>query len=122
MQGYSRAIVATVFQSFQTFNNAIFTTQTLYVALFALFSGFLSAGLVSSFIPLVETLFQYTTNIKLLELANLNSPVLRELMVKAPGTRAMSSKPYAALAFRPRPTHIPIHCLPGARCYQRPRM
>ena len=72
--------------SFQTFNNAIFTTQTLYVAFFAIFSGFISAGLVSSFIPLVETLFQYTTDIKLLELANLNSPVLRELMVKAPGT------------------------------------
>lgn len=72
--------------SFQTFNNSIFTMQTLYVAFFALFSGFISAGFVSSFIPLVETLFQYTTNIKLLELANLNSPVLRELMVKAPGT------------------------------------
>jgi putative nucleotidyltransferase with HDIG domain len=60
--------------------------QTLYVAFFALFSGFICAGFVSSFIPLVETLFQYTTDIKLLELANLNSPVLRELMVKAPGT------------------------------------
>ncbi len=72
--------------SFQTFNNAIFTKQTLYIAFFALLSGFISAGFVSSFIPLVETLFQYTTDIKLLELANLNSPVLRELMVKAPGT------------------------------------
>ncbi|HIJ87093.1 MAG TPA: HDIG domain-containing protein [Desulfuromonadales bacterium] len=72
--------------SFQTLNNAIFSMQTLYVALFALFSGFICAGFVSSFIPLVETLFQYTTDIKLLELANLNSPVLRELMVKAPGT------------------------------------
>jgi putative nucleotidyltransferase with HDIG domain len=72
--------------SFQILNNAIFTTQTLYVVLFALLSGFISAGFVSSFIPLVETLFQYTTDIKLLELANLNSPVLRELMVKAPGT------------------------------------
>jgi cyclic-di-AMP phosphodiesterase PgpH len=72
--------------SFQTFNNAIFTTQTLYIAFFALLSGFISAGFVSSFIPLIETLFQYTTDIKLLELANLNSPVLRELMVKAPGT------------------------------------
>lgn len=72
--------------SFQTFNGSIFTMQTLYVALFALFSGFISAGFVSSFIPPVETLFQYTTDIKLLELANLNSPVLRELMVKAPGT------------------------------------
>lgn len=72
--------------SFQTFNNAIFTTQTLYVAFFALLSGFICAGFVSSFIPIIETLFQYTTDIKLLELANLNSPVLRELMVKAPGT------------------------------------
>jgi cyclic-di-AMP phosphodiesterase PgpH len=72
--------------SFQTLNNAIFTMQTLYVAFFALLSGFICAGFVSSFIPLVETLFQYTTDIKLLELANLNSPVLRELMVKAPGT------------------------------------
>ncbi len=72
--------------SFQTLNNAIVTMQTLYVAFFALLSGFICAGFVSSFIPLVETLFQYTTDIKLLELANLNSPVLRELMVKAPGT------------------------------------
>ncbi|MFZ2950049.1 MAG: HDIG domain-containing metalloprotein, partial [Desulfuromonadaceae bacterium] len=72
--------------SFQTFNNAIFTTQTLFVAFFALLSGFISAGFVSSFIPIIETLFQYTTDIKLLELANLNTPVLRELMVKAPGT------------------------------------
>ncbi len=72
--------------SFQTFNNDIFTMQTLYVAFFALLSGFISAGFVSSFIPLIETLFQYTTDIKLLELANLNSPVLRELMIKAPGT------------------------------------
>jgi putative nucleotidyltransferase with HDIG domain len=72
--------------SFQTFNNAIFSTQTLYVAFFALLSGFICAGFVSSFIPLIETLFQYTTDIKLLELANLNSPMLRELMIKAPGT------------------------------------
>lgn len=72
--------------SFQTFNNSIFTTQTFFVAFFALLSGFISAGFVSSFIPLIESLFQYTTDIKLLELANLNSPVLRELMMKAPGT------------------------------------
>ncbi|NTV48530.1 MAG: HDIG domain-containing protein [Geobacteraceae bacterium] len=72
--------------SFQIINNSIFTTQTLYVAVFALLSGFISAGFVSSLIPIIESLFQYTTDIKLLELANLNSPVLRELMVKAPGT------------------------------------
>ncbi len=30
------------------------------------------------------------------------------LTVTAPGTSAMSSNPYATLALRPRPTHIPI--------------
>src|SRR6266478_1716322 len=34
------------------------------------------------------------------------------LMVSDPGTSAMSSKPYAARALRPRPTHMPIRCRP----------
>ena len=72
--------------AFQTFTNALFTAQTVYVIFFALLSGLICAGCVSSFIPVIETLFQYTTDIKLLELANLNSPVLRDLMIKAPGT------------------------------------
>ena len=72
--------------SFQTFSNTLFTMQTVYVAFFALVGGILSAGFVSGFIPVIETLFNYTTDIKLLELANLNSPLLRDLMIKAPGT------------------------------------
>jgi putative nucleotidyltransferase with HDIG domain len=72
--------------AFQTFTNALFTAQTVYVVFFATLSGLICAGCVSSFIPVIETLFQYTTDIKLLELANLNSPVLRDLMIKAPGT------------------------------------
>ncbi|WP_370514314.1 HD family phosphohydrolase [Geobacter sp. FeAm09] len=72
--------------AFQTSSATLFGMQTLYVVFFALVSGVLSAGLVSGFIPLIETLFHYTTDIKLLELANLNSPLLRDLMVRAPGT------------------------------------
>jgi putative nucleotidyltransferase with HDIG domain len=72
--------------SFQTFSNTLFSMQTVYAAIFALVSGILSSCLVSAFIPVVETLFNYTTDIKLLELANLNSPLLRDLMVRAPGT------------------------------------
>lgn len=49
-------------------------------------SGFFCAVIVTGTIPLVEFLFKYTTDIKLLELANMNSPVLRELMIQAPGT------------------------------------
>jgi putative nucleotidyltransferase with HDIG domain len=37
-------------------------------------------------LPLVETVFGYVTDVKLLELANLNHPALKELIVQAPGT------------------------------------
>ena len=67
-------------------NSALFTMQTLYVVCFSLVGALLSSMLVSAFTPLFESLFHFTTNIKLLELANLNSPLLRDLMIKAPGT------------------------------------
>lgn len=51
------------------------------------FSGGLSAGIVTAGLaPLVEIIFDYTTDIKLLELANLEQPILRRLMIEAPGT------------------------------------
>jgi len=45
-------------------------------------SGIVTAGIV----PLVEMAFGYTTDITLLELANLDRPILRRLMIEAPGT------------------------------------
>ena len=50
------------------------------------FCGLLSGVLTAGLLPLFEMIFRYTTNVKLLELANLDRPVLRELMVQAPGT------------------------------------
>lgn len=63
-----------------------FSMQTIYCLIFALLGGLINAVYVSGTVPLVEALFHYTTDVKLLELANLNSPLLRELMVRAPGT------------------------------------
>ncbi len=60
--------------------------QLLYKSGFALLGGFFSSVLVTGMIPLLESLFKYTTDIKLLELANLNTRALRELMIQAPGT------------------------------------
>jgi hypothetical protein len=53
---------------------------------FGLLGGLLAAVLVSGIIPLIEAAFRYTTNLKLVELANMNNPLLRELMFQAPGT------------------------------------
>ncbi len=60
--------------------------QLLYKAGFGLIGGFLCAVLVTGLVPLAESLFKYTTDIKLLELSNMNTPMLRELMIQAPGT------------------------------------
>ncbi|OEU61959.1 MAG: phosphohydrolase [Desulfuromonadales bacterium C00003094] len=61
-------------------------SQLLYKAGFGLAGGFICAMLVTGLVPLAESLFKYTTDIKLLELANMNTPALRELMIQAPGT------------------------------------
>lgn len=56
-----------------------------YVVL-ALSSGMLASALCSMLLPALETLFKITTDIRLLELSNLNAPLLRRLAVEAPGT------------------------------------
>ncbi len=49
--------------------------------------GGLGAGVITAgIIPLMEMSFGYTTDITLLELANLERPILRRLMLEAPGT------------------------------------
>jgi len=58
-----------------------------FVALIAAFvSGCIAGGLATALAPLVETIFKYTTDIKLLELANREQTLLRDLEVRAPGT------------------------------------
>ncbi|MFP5518845.1 MAG: HD family phosphohydrolase [Bdellovibrionia bacterium] len=48
--------------------------------------GIFSSLVAMMFIPLLESLFNYTTDVKLLELSNLNHPLLKEMIVRAPGT------------------------------------
>jgi hypothetical protein len=48
--------------------------------------GILSSVLVLGLTPIVESLFRYTTDVKLLELANLDNPLLKDLTLQAPGT------------------------------------
>jgi putative nucleotidyltransferase with HDIG domain len=51
------------------------------------FVGGVSSGILATgFAPAVEMMFGYSTDIKLLELANLDRPILRKLMLEAPGT------------------------------------
>ncbi|MBI3317860.1 MAG: HDIG domain-containing protein [Candidatus Omnitrophica bacterium] len=52
----------------------------------ALGSGILSALITFSLLPLCESVFGLITQVSLLELSDLNHPLLKELSVKAPGT------------------------------------
>lgn len=53
---------------------------------FGFLGGILAGIVVTGFSPLIEKIFRYTTDMKLLERANMDQPLLRELMVQAPGT------------------------------------
>lgn len=48
--------------------------------------GFFASIFLLILTPVFEYIFKYTTNITLFELSNLDNPLLKELMLKAPGT------------------------------------
>lgn len=61
--------------------------SSLYVAmLMSLLNGVLSVILTVGTMPLLESAFSITTGIRLMELANINHPLLKKLMIEAPGT------------------------------------
>jgi putative nucleotidyltransferase with HDIG domain len=60
-------------------------TEELYETGFGFLGGVLSGLLVLGLAPLLEPL-GYTTDVRLLELANLNHPLLKKMSMEAPGT------------------------------------
>ena len=48
--------------------------------------GIFAAILTIGFSPLIEILFDYTTDYRLLEFSNLDQPLIKRLMIEAPGT------------------------------------
>lgn len=67
-------------------SNTALSLSTLTEIASGLLSGLFSGILAGSLIPLFEFLFGYTTDIKLLELANLNRPVFQQMIFSTPGT------------------------------------
>ena len=64
----------------------IFEMDILFGLLMGLVGGIVVGMVVVGLAPIVESIFGYTTDIKLLELANLDQPILKEMLMKAPGT------------------------------------
>lgn len=68
------------------FKGQIFTEKAPPSILFAALGGMSVAAIVSLLLPLIEYSFNVTTDISLLELLDLNQPIMKSLMITAPGT------------------------------------
>ena len=71
---------------FISITSSLYLYFLLFAFTFSFVSGMFSSLLTMSLVPILESLFQYITDIKLLELSNLNHPLLKQMLMKAPGT------------------------------------
>jgi hypothetical protein len=62
------------------------TAKLIWDWAFAFMGGVVAGILTAGIVPLVEIAFDYTTDISLLELAQLDRPIMQRLMIEAPGT------------------------------------
>lgn len=78
--GYIVSIIALELSRYSAIDNS------LYSLLFGVINGFLSPVLTYGLMVIFEYLFDMTTDATLLELSDLNKPLLRKLAMRAPGT------------------------------------
>lgn len=68
------------------FGGEILSLKALFSMVFAAFSAVFVVAIVALVLPVLEYLFKATTDISLLELLDLEQPLIKNLMVNAPGT------------------------------------
>jgi len=68
------------------FKGELLTSKALSSMVFAALAGVSVSAIVSMLLPILEYAFHVTTDISLLELLDLNQPIMRNLMITAPGT------------------------------------
>jgi hypothetical protein len=72
--------------SIHLYTGELSTAKLIWDWAFAFLGGVVSGILTAGIVPLVEIAFDYKTDITLLELAHLDRPIMRRLMIEAPGT------------------------------------
>ncbi|MBI4764569.1 MAG: HDIG domain-containing protein [Deltaproteobacteria bacterium] len=72
--------------AFQIMQGQLIHWESPLNLLLGFLGGIFAGVIVTGFSPLIEKIFGFTTDMKLLERANMDQPLLRELMVQAPGT------------------------------------
>jgi len=82
---YTAFIMSFIMLLFNLFIGQTLSNLPVKIA-FILLSGIGSSFIALGLLPVIEYIFDYTTDVKLLELANLEHPLLEDMMVNAPGT------------------------------------
>lgn len=80
------AVNLIVAASFLFSRAAIFNAPSVYVIGFSFMSGFVVAAFVFLMLPVFEYLFNITSDISLVELLDVDHPLMKALMTNAPGT------------------------------------
>ncbi|MBF0558322.1 MAG: HDIG domain-containing protein [Nitrospirae bacterium] len=68
------------------FQGNLFSTMAPHTFLFAGVSGIMVCAIVSLLLPVIEYVFTVNTDISLIELMDLDQPLMHNLMISAPGT------------------------------------
>ncbi len=84
--GLVNAAMIVLVTTIERFGEPTYLSQVIWGIPAGLFSGVVSSLIALMLVPLLETLFNVSTDVKLLELSNLNHPLLKEMLLKAPGT------------------------------------
>lgn len=84
--GCVNALMVGLVLTIEMFGGETYVRQVMWSVPAGLFSGIIGSLIAMMLIPLLETIFNCVTDVKLLELSNLNHPLLKEMVVKAPGT------------------------------------
>lgn len=84
--GLINALMVSLILTIQNFGDSMYLTHLMWEVPAGFLSGLMSALIAMMLIPLLESVFNCTTDVKLLELSNLNHPLLKEMLIKAPGT------------------------------------
>lgn len=85
--GFHLAIVnSVVLLSMAAIRGSATLSEPVLLVVGGCLNGVITAVIVVGIAPLLEMVFGYTTNIRLLELSRMDHPLLKELAVRAPGT------------------------------------
>ncbi|MCF7873804.1 MAG: HDIG domain-containing protein [Candidatus Omnitrophica bacterium] len=84
LAGVVQFIIAYILEGKNSF--LVFSTIDLGLLKICLINGILSSIIVLGILPIFEFIFKVLTNISLLELSDFNHPLMRRLILEAPGT------------------------------------